>query len=169
MFNFRLHILFIGMWLASSFLFGACSDRRELFYVTLADAAKAGEVSRGWIPDYLPVSTHTIRLAYDPSSPRTWCAFQFSPSDSQGLKKNLTSVAILPQDLQRLQGPGSSWWPAFLEGDVRLADIRANGFNAYTIEEADIPSGTAPVLFAVDWSTGRGFFFRAAHGVAGTP
>jgi len=29
-----------------------CSERRVAFYLSLADAISAGEVNRGWIPDF---------------------------------------------------------------------------------------------------------------------
>lgn len=100
----------VAWWVvAATVLLHACGDRQESSYATLADAAKAGGISRGWIPDYLPTSSHAIHIIYDPSSPRTWCVFEFSPADSQSLKKNLTSVDALPQRLKRVDSPGASW------------------------------------------------------------
>ena len=108
--------------------------------------------------NYLPTSSHAIHIVYDPSSPRTWCAFEFSPADSQGLKKNLTSVNALPQRLKRVDDPGASWWPDFLKGNIDVARFHANGngFDAYVVEEPDVQSRTDVVLFAIDWAKGRG-------------
>jgi len=132
------------------------------FYPSLNDAIKAGEIDRGWIPDYLPESSHAIHIIYDPASPWTWCAFEFSPADSQGLKKNLTSVNALPQRLKRVDDPGASWWPDYLKGkiDVKRFHANGNGFDAYVVEEPDVQSRTGVVLFAIDWAKGRGFFYR---------
>jgi hypothetical protein len=160
-------IVLLGMCIAANALLQACGDRQESSYATLADAIKAGEISRGWIPDYLPTSSHAIHIVYDPSSPRTWCAFEFSPADSQSLKKNLTSVNALPQRLQRVDGPGATWWPDSLKGDLDVARFHGNGFDAYIAEEPDVQSNTDLVLFAIDWAKGRAFFYRTP-GASGT-
>jgi hypothetical protein len=163
----RAGVALLGMCIAANALLQACGDRQESSYATLADAAKAGEINRGWIPDYLPTSSHAIRIVYDPSSPRTWCAFEFSPADSQSLKKNLTSVSALPERLKRVDGPGASWWPDFLKGNLDVAKFRGSGFDAYVAEEPDVQSNTDLVLFAVDWSKGRAFFYRTPGAVKG--
>jgi hypothetical protein len=160
--RFRGRVALVGICIAASALLQACSGRHEFSYATLADAIKAGEINRGWIPDYLPTSSHAIHIIYDPSSPRTWCAFEFSPADSQGLKKNLTSVNALPERLKRVDSPGVSWWPDFLRGDLDIARFHGNGFDAYVAEEPDVQSNTDLVLFAIDWAKGRGFFHRTA-------
>jgi len=49
--RFRARVLLLGMCIAASALLQACGDRQESSYATLADAAKAGEINRGWIPD----------------------------------------------------------------------------------------------------------------------
>jgi hypothetical protein len=156
----RARVLLVGICIVASALLQTCGDRRETFYPSLADAIKAGEVIRGWIPDYLPRSSHAIRIIYDPSSPRTWCAFEFSPADSQGLKENLVSVSALPKRVKRVDDPDVSWWPSFLKGDVDIATFRGDGYDAYVVAEPDVQSNTDVVLFAIDWAKGRGFFYR---------
>jgi hypothetical protein len=159
----------VAWWMvAATVLLQACGGSKEYSYATLADAVKAGEIGHGWIPDYLPTSSHAIRIVYDPSSPRTWCAFEFSPADSQSLKMNLTSLNVLPQRLQRLDGPGASWWPDFLKGELDVAKFHGNGFDAYVAEEPDVQSSTDLVLFAVDWAKGRAFFYRTPGGAKTT-
>ena len=162
--RFRACAVLLGMCFAASALLQGCGGRKEYSYATLADAVKAGEISRGWIPDYLPTSSHAIHIVYDPSSPRTWCAFEFSPADSQSLKKNLTSVDGLPQQLKRVDGPGASWWPDLLKGDLDVARFHESGFDAYVAEEPDVQSSTDLVLFAIAWTKGRGFFYRTPGG-----
>ena len=129
-------------------------------YATLADAIKAGEIDRHWVPDYLPLSSRAIHLIYDPSSPRTWCAFEFSPADAQGLKKNLMSIDTLPERLKRMDAPGTPWWPDFLRNDLDIARFHRNGFDAYVVDEPDPHAGNSVVLFAIDWARGRAFFYR---------
>jgi hypothetical protein len=139
----------------------ACTDRHEYEYKRRADALKAGEVDRGWIPDYLPESAFDIHLAYDPSSPRTWCAFKFSPTDSQAFRKNLKELnGPPPPQLARIGDPGFSWWPSFLRGDVDFVLIRERGLRAYTAEERDAPSTTDLIVFLIAWDDGRAFFYR---------
>lgn len=165
--NARNHFRACGALLvciAATGLLQACGNKQESSYATLAEASKAGEITRGWIPDYLPASSRAIRIVYDPSSPRTWCSFAFSPADSHSLKKYLTGVSVLPQRLKRLDGPFASWWPDFLRGDLDIAKFRADGFDAYVAEEPDVQSNTDLVLFAIDWSKGRAFFYRTAGG-----
>jgi hypothetical protein len=166
--RFRARIVLLGMCIAANALLQACGDRQESSYATLADAAKAGDINRGWIPDYLPTSSHAIHIVYDPSSPRTWCAFEFSPADSQSLKKNLTSVDVLPQRLKHVDGPSASFWPDFLKGDLDVARFQGTGFGAYVAEEPDVQSNTDLVLFAIDWTKGRAFFYRTAGGAKAT-
>jgi hypothetical protein len=154
----------VGVCLAAIMVIQACRDRQEYFYATLAYAVKAGEITRGWIPDFLPASSHAIHLIYDPSSPRTWCVFEFSPSDSQSFKKHLKSVGVLPQLLKHVDGPGVSWWPLFLTGELDIAKLHANGFDSYVEEEPDVQSSSDLVLFAIDWTNGRAIFYRTPGG-----
>jgi hypothetical protein len=54
-------LLLSVVWLACMFVAG-CGNRRDLFYPALADADKAGELNRGWLPDYLPKTSRAIHL-----------------------------------------------------------------------------------------------------------
>jgi len=144
-----------------SLIFAAgCGERRESFYPSLADAISAGEINRGWIPDFLPESSRAIHIIYAPESPRTYCAFEFSPSDSQGLVKNLTNLDALPPSVKHVQRSGVSWWPTVLRGDLDLMKIHEAGFKAYLSEERSTSVNIDVVLFAIDWTNGRGFFYR---------
>ena len=149
-------VLCVGL---SLMLAAGCGDRRESFYPSLADAISAGEIDRGWIPDFLPESSRAIHIIYDPASPRTYCAFEFSPNDSQRLVKNLTNLEALPPSVKHVQRSGMSWWPAVLRGDLDLSKIHEAGFKVYFFEEPT-PVGSDVVLFALDWTNGRGFFYR---------
>jgi len=137
-----------------------CSERRESFYPSLADAISAGEVNRGWIPDFLPESSRSIHIIYAPESPRTYCAFEFSHGDSQRLVKNVTDLDALPPSVKHVQRSGVSWWPAVLRGDLDLKKIHEAGFKAYLSEERAESVDSDVVLFAIDWTNGRGFFYR---------
>jgi hypothetical protein len=159
-----LRFVVLGVCVAVSTLLPGCRERREYFCATLGDAVKAGEIDRGWIPDYLPASSHSIHLSYSAASPRTWCAFEFSPGDARDFRARLTSVGVLTPRLRHVDGPGAAWWPDFLTGDLDLAKIQANGFGGYVVEERGVQNGTDLVLFVIDWGKGKAFFHRTAGG-----
>ena len=139
----------------------AChSDRRESSYLSLADAKKDGAIDRGWIPDFLPESSRAIHEVHDMSPSTTWCAFEFLPSDSQGLRKSLKSVDVPTPSVRRVPNPGMSWWPAVLQGNLDVGKIHGVGFELYTVVAPDTPSSTEDLLFAIDWQKGHGFFYR---------
>ena len=139
----------------------AChSDRRESFYSSLAEARNDGAIDRGWIPDFLPQSSHAIHEVHDISPSTTWCAFEFLPSDSQDLRKSLKRVDELPPSVRRVTNPGKSWWPALLDGNLDVGKIQKGGFELYMIVEPETPSTKDVLLFAVDWAKGQGFFYR---------
>jgi len=149
-------VLCVGL---TAILVAGCGDRRDSLYPSLADAIKSGEITRGWIPDFLPGSSGTIHIIYAPESPRTYCGFEFSPDDSQRLKENLTGIDALPPSVRHVRSPGESWWPAVLKGSLDVEKIKMAGFKLYKVEEP-APAGSTILLFAIDWTKGRGFFYR---------
>lgn len=140
------------------FVFG-CGHDRSTFYPTLAEADKAGEINRGWLPDFLPKSSHAIRQAYDLSPSTEWCEFDFAPADAQSLRKNLTEVQTLPVPVARVPNPHVSWWPELLEGDLDVSRIRRAGFGLYVLVRPATSISTETWLFAVDWEKGRAFLY----------
>jgi hypothetical protein len=136
-----------------------CGDKRDLFYGSLADAAKAGEIDRGWIPDYLPKTSRVIHLTEQDSPSKEWCGFEFLPTDSQSLRENLKGVDALPPSVRRVPSPGVSWWPAMLNGEIDAQKIHRERFELYVIESPADSVSTWVDLFAINWSEGRGFFY----------
>lgn len=116
----------------------AChSDRRESFYPSLNYAEKDGALDRGWIPEFLPESSRSIHEVHDVSPSTTWCAFDFSPGDSQDFRKHLNSVTLLPHSVGHVPSPGVSWWPPALQGTLDVEKIHAAGFDVYVIERPE--------------------------------
>lgn len=153
-------VLLIAGWLVFSRLSAALSDRYESFYPSLADADKDRAITRGWIPDeYLPRSSFSIQEVHDLSPSTEWCAFEFSPTDSQNLLTNLKHVEVLPLPLRHVPRSGVSWWPSVLVGDLNVEQIHKSGFELYFAERPLNPVTTGYWLFAIDWSRGRGFFY----------
>jgi len=143
----------------------ACSsDRHESCYPSLADADKAGAITHGWIPDdLLPGSSRAIHEVHEISPSTEWCAFEFLPADSQGLRKNLKSVDALPPPVRRVPSPGVSWWPAVLKGNLDVGRIHRAGFDLYVVVRPATSATTEILLFAIDWPKGRGFFYRTGE------
>jgi hypothetical protein len=138
----------------------SCRERRESYYGSLSDAVGAGAIANGWVPDFLPESTHSIHEVHNPASPRTWCAFAFSPNDSQRFLRSVRAVDALPAPVSDIGDPGAAWWPSFMKGKLDVSSIRAQGFTLYIAEEPDVESKTRVVLFAIAWPRGEGFFYR---------
>jgi len=139
----------------------ACrGDRSESFYPSLTDADKAGAIAHGWIPDdLLPGSSRAIHEVHEISPSTEWCAFEFLPPDSQGIRKNLKSVDALPPSVKHVPSPGVSWWPTVLKGNLDVEKIHRAGFDLYVVVRPETSVTTEILLFAVDWAKGHGFFY----------
>jgi hypothetical protein len=151
----------IPSFVALALLLAACgSARKEYFYQSLADAEKAGEITRGWIPDDLiPSNSRAIHLVEQLSPSKEWCAFEFQPADAETLRRNLKSIDLRPPSVQQLRNPGASWWPEVLRGNLDVAKIHMAGFQLYVVERPANSVDMGIYLFALDWSKGRGFFY----------
>jgi hypothetical protein len=152
-----------------------CDSRRELSYRAFADAVKAGEITRDWIPDYLPKTSRAIHLVEQDSPSREWCGFEFLPTDPQSLRESLKIIDALPPSVKRVRSPDVPWWPDVLKGNLDVEKIHQEGFELYVVEKpADSVStwvelyvvekpadsvSTWVELFAIDWRKGRGFFY----------
>ena len=155
-------ILLSAGWLVVARLSAKFSDRYESFYPSLGEAAKDGAITRGWVPDeLLPRSSRSIHEVHNLSPSTEWCAFEFTPADSQNLLSKLRHVAVLPPTLRHVPRPGVSWWPSVLVGDLDVEQIHKSGFDLYFAERPVTSVSTGRWLFAIDWKRGRGFFYFA--------
>jgi len=160
----RVVALALPLWL---FLTACHGDRRESFYPSLADAKRDGAIDRGWIPDFLPENSRNIHELHDMSPSQTWCAFEFLPAESQSLRKSLRIIDAPPPVVRRVREPGKPWWPNVLVGNLDVRKIHRAGLELSVVVEPDTPSSNIVLLFAVDWTTGRGFFYRTRQGETG--
>lgn len=150
-------LVFVIGWVVVS---RVLNDRFESFYPSLAEADKDGAITRGWVPDeFLPRTSRSIHEVHDLSPSTEWCAFEFVPTDSQNILSNLKRVDVLPQSVRHVPSPGVSWWPPVLAGDLDVEKIHKAGFELYFVERHATSVTTAVWLFAVDWSSGRGYFY----------
>jgi hypothetical protein len=130
-------------------------DLRESAYPSLADARRDGSIDRGWIPDILPESSQNIRELHEVSGGKTWCTFDFTPSDWESFRKNLKPGAA--GSVSRISPPHVSWWPPLLTAELDLDQIRRAGFELYGFAR---PGTAESMLFVIDSLKGRGFFYR---------
>jgi hypothetical protein len=156
--------LLIVAWLVFSRLSAKSGDRRESFYPSIVEAQKDGAITRGWIPDdILPSSSRTIHEMHKLSPSTEWCAFEFDPADSQRLRKNLKRVDVIPLPVRSVPNPGASWWPRVLSGDLDVDAIHVEKFDLYTLERQETSVTMEILLFAIDWSKGRGYFYSTSE------
>jgi len=138
-------------------------DLKETFYASLSEADKDGAITRGWIPDdLLPSSSRAIREVHDLSPSTEWYVFEFAPADSQTFRKHLKGIDALPASVTHVPNPDVSWWPGMLKGNLDRERIHKEGFDLYIVERPATSVTTDVLLFAIDWSKGRGFFYRTS-------
>jgi hypothetical protein len=140
------------------------ADYRESFYRTLQDARRDGAMDRGWIPGYLPISSHDIHEYHRIEHARTWCAFTFGPGDFAEFRSHVDGSAALPKAVSSIQEPDVSWWPDFLRGRLDTAQLQRAGFRFYlNIEPGGVralPEMKLIYLFVVDAQTGHAYFYE---------
>lgn len=86
----------VVMYFSLVSMLAACGGgRNEYFYSTLADADKAGEIMRGWLPDDLvPKSSRDIRLVEELSPDYEWCVFDFLRPVTRKTSERISRVSI---------------------------------------------------------------------------
>lgn len=148
----------------SLILVGCHSHDQDSFYAVLADARKAGEIDRGWIPDFIPGSSRSIHEVHDLSPSKVWCAFEFDPSDTGSLRSNLKSVDSQGPVAGYVSSPHEPWWPRTLQGNLDASKVHGAGLQIYTVEIPVTQVENEIMLFAIDWSNGHGYFTNAWDG-----
>jgi hypothetical protein len=132
----------------------ACSgiDAQTNSFATLAEAAEAGAIAKGWMPAGLPPGTRDIRQGHVPGTPQRWGVIEFPQSDTAALRA-LLEAEELPLDGQRCEIPGRvEWWPVILRGRLDGERIAATQLRAYRAREGNL-------IFAVNWNQGRAYFW----------
>lgn len=134
------------------------SHDTDAFYTSRTEAEKSGEFDRGWLPDFMPESSHAIHIAYDLSPSKVWCAFEFSPADSEKLINNLQRIDRLTVWTSRVPSPQVKWWPQLLAGKLDMQKIERSGLMLYSTSRPLSQVENEKLLFAID-QNGRGFFY----------
>ena len=135
----------------------ACSgiNAQTHSFATLAEARQAGAIANGWMPDGLPPGSHDIREGHVPGTIERWGIIDFPQSEEASLRALLQPDA-LPLNGQRCEIPGRiEWWPLMLRGALDGERLASTGIRAYRAKEGNL-------IFAVNWSQGRAYFWTPA-------
>ena len=136
------------------FAIAACSGRdvQTATYATVKEARDSGAVDKGYVPSILPTSAYELRAAYAVNGNQRWGLFNFPPDGGDELR-----LILQPEEVSLagtvMDVPGRiEWWPLILRGDVDAERARITGLRAYHAK-------SAPLVFAVNWSQGRAYYW----------
>lgn len=89
-----------------------CVEQSHRRYASRADAVAAGELARGWLPDWVPEAAFDIRLQGDLDTNRIWLRFELPPSDFASLRSKLRRLSADEVSSLPVSRPGRSsrWW-----------------------------------------------------------
>jgi hypothetical protein len=105
--------------LATTGMLLSCGERPELSYPDAAAARRAGAVERGWIPEWLPNSAHTIHEAHSVDTNQTMLAFSFRSEDAPDLNQRCRQI----QSAALKAVPFSvDWWPDDVPPSMLVTD-----------------------------------------------
>lgn len=91
-------------------------ESKEGHYPDMKAAAAAGEISRGWIPAFVPQSASDIRIKYDVENNRTWLSFRGTVDQST---LHDTCHSVTGKEISYpINGP-RGWWPIALTADSK--------------------------------------------------
>lgn len=137
--------------LSTAFLLplACCSERKEAYYPTYADAAREGALQRGWLPAFVPASAYEIYEVHDLDTNAQRIRFRVPPSDAPSLTRQMVPRS-LPQihELQSLHRPPSLSipWPRELEAERETT----TSLGLFVASASDKQT----LCVAVEWVTG---------------
>jgi len=123
-------------------------ESKEGHYPDMKAAGATGEISRGWIPAFVPESAVDIRLKYDVENNRTWLSFR-GVIDGSAL-----SGACLSVTTKNVTYPGNGpreWWPGALTVDSRGSKTE---YEYYACKDGE--------MLAIDRTKAQVFLWRLA-------
>lgn len=129
-----------------------CSDLRVKMgiYANLDEAAKAGALANGWVPEGLPPEASDLREGHLPDG-RHWGAFSF-PGAADAPVRALLGSEITTGTLS-CEPPGRlEFWPRVLLSPVNVERVRSTGFKLY--------NGRDSRTYAINWGQGRAYYWR---------
>jgi hypothetical protein len=135
-----------------AFILCGCDERMSATYPNWAAVTNDNAVARGWLPEYLPLSSTNIVECHDLDTNLGAFALNAPPDDLRVLMARLTKV---PQTRHEKIAPPftpkGSWWPTNLQkGDLR--PMEEEGF--FVVADANRDRGRA-WFFAIKPQEGR--------------
>ena len=85
-------LLAVALFLPILIVLSMPGDVRRASYATLEDAVAAGAVDRGWVPDFLPPSTHEIAEVHNLDLNTGAGRFRFGADDIEDLRTRLHAI-----------------------------------------------------------------------------
>jgi hypothetical protein len=92
----------------------ACSrtEQPHRFYSQLTQAVAAGEVTRGWLPAWVPQGARAIHIQSDLDTNRWWVRFTLPPEEARKLRSVLESIpdSDVAQLVEVTRPAYGDWW-----------------------------------------------------------
>jgi hypothetical protein len=96
-----------GTILLFLFLNGCFDEAPERFYSNYTEAVKAGELLRGWLPEWVPRDAERIYIQGDLDNNAVWLRFELSGASADSLKSSCSPLD--PIDV-KVRYPSNDWW-----------------------------------------------------------
>ena len=124
-------------------------ESKESHYPDMKAAAAAGEISRGWVPAFVPESAVDIRLKYDVENNRTWLSFH-------GMVERSTlpeaCIGVTTKDVTYPSSGPRGWWP----GALTVTSKESNPeYEYYACKDGE--------MLAIDQAKAQVFLWRLAR------
>jgi len=104
----RLTIALVASFLAVC----SCSDQLYRHYSRYSEAISTGELSRGWLPSWIPATAYDIHLQGDLDTGHVWVRFLLPPSVADYLKSQFKFMPYKEVEQLSWRWPrsASAWW-----------------------------------------------------------
>ncbi len=89
-----------------------CSERKEVFYKTYAEAVSGGAMEGGWLPTFFPKSAREIYERHDLDTNEVWVHFVFSGQEVKSVPNSCFRIESDQVIYPRVnQVKNINWWP----------------------------------------------------------
>ena len=127
----------------------SCREIVESHYENRDDALRDNAISRGWIPDNIPISASQIHEIHDLDTNELAGSFVFLPKHRSNFEKSMRRD-IRKQDT-RVVLDGRAEWGYGLEGKQNKSTLSRKGFVIYKYKEYGM---------AVQWDNGHAYYWN---------
>ncbi len=95
----------------------ACRDPDQVYrqYATHAEAVAAGEVQRGWLPEWVPKSATDLHMQSDVDNNQWWMRLDLPSVAAESLRRTLVSVPAGSVSVRKPSRSGAWWFEGLKE------------------------------------------------------